>query len=208
MLCGNRPSISGSPAEFRLLLSNNAFLMGVPTLSRATTLYLDIDDTILAQVLPGSGFDLRPCVITQLTVLGGLFDCCWLTSWPWTPADAPESGMCVQTLMRSVYGHRINETFRYARWDHNHPDGKAGFVLSPDQPSNWYWLEDLLPKGERDALDAAGKLDQYIAVEPQGPWGFLDAVNEVFRRTGIHSDELRLAGARPEWFDRSAISRT
>ena len=27
-----------------------------------TTLYIDIDDTIIAQIFPGAGFDLRPCV--------------------------------------------------------------------------------------------------------------------------------------------------
>jgi hypothetical protein len=175
-------------------------------LSRSTTLYLDVDDTILAQVLTGSGFDLRPCVITQLTVLGRLFDCCWLTSWPYSPGAAAENNMCVQTLMRSLYGHLINETFRYADWDRDHPDGKAGFVLRPDQPADWYWLEDLLPQGERQALTAAGKLDRYIPVDPQGPWAFLDAVNELFHHTGIAADEIAHAGARPEWFDRSVLA--
>lgn len=168
------------------------------------TLYLDIDDTIFASVLPGSIFDLRPCVITHLSVLGRLFDCCWLTSWPNLPGPGIE--MCVQTLMRSFYGHRVNETFRYADWDREHPDGKAGFVLRSDQAASWYWLEDLLPKGERDALSASDKLDRYIPVDPQGPWGFLDGVNELFRRTGITADELRSVGARPEWFDRAFIA--
>lgn len=172
---------------------------------RNSTLYVDIDDTIIAQVLPGSGFDLRPCVITHLTVLSRLYDCCWLTSWPYSPAHAPESGMCVQTLMRSLYGHRINETFRYANWDRDHPDGKAGFVLRPDQPRDWYWLEDPIPKGEREALTAAGKLEHYIPVEPEGPWGFLDAVNELFRLTRITNADLQRVGARPEWFDRDLL---
>lgn len=175
-----------------------------PVVTRRTTLYLDVDDTIIAQILPGSGFDLRPCVITHLTVLGRLYDCCWLTSWPDSPTA--ESGMCVQTLMRSLYGHRINETFRYADWDRDHPDGKAGFVLRRDQPADWYWLEDPIPKAERETLAAAGQLDRYISVEPQGPWGFLDAVNDLFRRTGITIDALRNAGARPEWFDRDFLS--
>ena len=43
---------------------------------RKTTLYIDIDDTIIAEVLPGAGRDLRPCVITHLTVLAQLYDCC------------------------------------------------------------------------------------------------------------------------------------
>jgi len=175
-------------------------------LSRSTTLYIDIDDTIIAQILPGSGFDLRPCVITQLTVLGRLYDCCWLTSWPNSPADAPQSVMCVQTLMRSLYAHRINEAFRYAGWDRDHPDGKAGFVLRPDQPKDWYWLEDLIPRGERDILSAAGKLDRYIDVAPEGPWGFLDAVLELFGRTEMTPLDLERVGGRPEWFDSRAIS--
>jgi hypothetical protein len=174
-------------------------------LSRATTVYIDIDDTIIAQVFPGSGFDLRPGVITQLTVLGSLYDCCWLTSWPNSPADAPGSGMCVQTLMRSLYAHCINETFRYAHWDRDHPDGKAGFILQPDQPGDWYWLEDPIPRGERDALAAAGKLGRYLEVDPQGSWGFLNAVHRLFRLTGVTAADLEQVRARPEWFDRSDV---
>jgi hypothetical protein len=173
---------------------------------RKATLYIDIDDTIIAQVLPGSGFDLRPCAITHLSVLGRLFDCCWLTSWPYTPAEAPESGMCVQTLMRSLYGHRINEIFRYAQWDRDHPDGKAGFVLHPDHPQDWYWLEDPIPRGEREALTSAGKIDRYIEVDPQGPLGFLNAVNRLFLLAGLTNDHLERAGARPEWFHSSMMS--
>ena len=176
-------------------------------MSRAITLYIDIDDTIIAQVLPGSGFDLRPCAITHLTVLGRLYDCCWLTSWPYASSGSSAPGMSVQTLMRSLYGHRINETFRYAHWDRDHPDGKAGFVLRDDSPSDWYWLEDQIPRGEEDALAAAGKLDRYIVVEPQGPWAFLDAVNQLFRRTGITPAVLEDVGARPDWFDATSLMR-
>jgi hypothetical protein len=172
---------------------------------RKTTLYIDIDDTIIAEVLPGSGRDLRPCVITHLTVLAHLYDCCWLTSWPYSPADASPSGMCVQTLMRALYGHHINETFRYAKWNHEDPDGKAGFVLHPGEHEDWYWLEDPIPGGEREALASAGKLDRYLPVDPQGAWGFLDAVNELFLRTGITRAALDRIGARPEWFDRTAL---
>ena len=174
---------------------------------RKTPLYIDIDDTIIAEVLPGSGRDLRPCVISHLTVLGQLYDCCWLTSWPYSPAEAGTSGMCVQTLMRTLYAHRINETIRYANWDHEHPDGKAGFVLRPDQPRDWYWLEDPIPGGERDALETSGELDRYIPVDPHGPWGFLDAVNELFVRTEITRAAFDRIGARPEWFDRSVFTR-
>ena len=167
-----------------------------------TTLYLDIDDTLIAQVLPGSGFDLRPCVITHLTVLGRMYDCCWLTSWPYID---PAGGVSVVTLIRSLYGAGIHQTFRYADWDRDHPDGKAGFVLRDDTPEDWYWLEDPLPQGEQAALAAAGKLNRYIPVEPAGAWGFLDSVNELFRRTGKTAADLRHSNARPEWFDLGAL---
>ena len=108
--------------------------------------------------------------------------------------------------MRSIYGHRNNETFRAAGWDHEDSNGKAGFVLRPDQPDDWYWLEDPIPKAELDALEAVGKLDRYIPVDPQGPWGFLDAVNELFRCTGISRPVLERIGARVEWFDKSVLS--
>ena len=178
---------------------------GTNTVHRKTTLYIDIDDTIIAEVLPRSVRDLRPCVITHLTVLAQLYDCCWLTSWPWSPDDAPPGAMCVQTLMRGLYAHRINETFRYADWDRDHPGGKAGFVLDSNQPEDWYWLEDPVPMGERDALTAAGKLDRYIPVYPEGAWGFLDAVNELFLRTGITRADFDRVGAHPEWFNRDAL---
>ena len=174
-------------------------------MQRKTTLYLDIDDTIIAQILPGSGFDLRPCVITQLTVLGRMYDGCWLTSWPYIDPAAPATGVSVATLMRCLYGASINETFRYADWDRDHPDGKAGYVLRDGAPEDWYWLEDPIPKGEEAALAAAGKLNRYIPVEPTGPWGFLDAVNELFHRTGKISADIIQAGGRTEWFDRSAL---
>lgn len=85
------------------------------------------------------------------------------------------------------------------------PHGKAGFVLDSKQPEDWYWLEDPIPAGELGALAAAGKLDRYIPVDPHGPWGFLDAVNELFLRTGIARAAFDRVGARPEWFDRTAL---
>ncbi len=174
-------------------------------MQRKTTLYVDIDDTIIAQVLPGSGFDLRPCAITQLAVLGRMYDCCWLTSWPYIDPAAPGAAVSVATLMHCLYGSRINETFRYADWDRDHPECKAGFVLREDAPEDWYWLEDPILKGEEAALATASKLDRYIPVEPVGAWGFLDAVNELFRRTEKNAADIRSAGGRPEWFDRDAL---
>jgi hypothetical protein len=176
---------------------------------RKTTLYIDIDDTIIAQVLPGSGFDLRPGAMTQLRVLSLMYDCCWLTAWPHFQPMRPESGdacMTVATLMSCLYGTVINERFRYAEWDRDHPDGKAGFVLRESESEDWYWLEDPLFKEEELALAAAGKLDRYICVEPTGQWGFLNAVHELFRRSGKTNVDLQRAGGQPEWFNRDFFS--
>jgi len=176
---------------------------------RKTTLYIDIDDTIIAQVLPGSGFDLRPCVMTQLRVLGRMYDCCWLTMWPHTAPKhlrSREDRMSIVTLMASLYGAEINEAFRCADWDQNHEQGKAEFVLRKDPPKDWYWIEDPLFKYERESLAAAGQLDRYICVEPHGLWGFLDAVNELFRRSGKSANDIKRVGGRPEWFDKAAIA--
>ena len=90
-----------------------------------TTLYIDIDDTIIAKILPGSGRDLRPCVMSQLAVLGRMYDCCWLTVWP--HAEPNRDRTSIVTLMSCSYGSQINETFRYADWDQDHPQGKAEF---------------------------------------------------------------------------------
>ena len=49
-------------------------------------------------------------------------------------------------------------------------------------------------------------MDRYICVEPQGPWGFLDAVNELFRRSGKSASDIKQVGGRPEWFDKVAIA--
>ena len=173
------------------------------------TLYIDIDDTIIAQALPGSGFDLRPGAMTQLRVLSLMYDCCWLTAWPYFQPGRPDAGgkcMTVVTLMSCLYGTFINERFRYAEWDRDHPDGKAGFVLRESEPNEWYWLEDPLFKVEESALAAAGKLDRYICVEPTGQWGFLNALHELFRCSGITNADIQRAGGRPEWFNRDFLA--
>jgi hypothetical protein len=107
--------------------------------------------------------------------------------------------------MRCLYGTNINEQFRYAEWDRDHPEGKAEFVLREDAPKDWYWIEDPLFKYEQEALAAAGMLDRYISVEPRGPWGFLNAVNELFNRSGKSANDIKRVGGRPEWFDQVAI---
>src|ERR1700694_4904904 len=129
-------------------------------MSRRTTLYIDIDDTIIAKILPGAGPDLRPCVMTQLRVLGRMYDCCWLTAWPYISPKhlrSREDRMSIVALMGSLYGSEVNETFRCAEWDRDHENGKAEFVLRDGAPKDWYWIENPLFKVEHDALAAAGK---------------------------------------------------
>ena len=75
---------------------------------------------------------------------------------------------------------------------------QAGFVLREGAPADWYWLENPLFKEEQEELDAAGKLDSYISVEPEGQWGFLDAVNELFRRSAKSANDIQHVNGRPE----------
>ena len=79
-------------------------------------------------------------------------------------------------------------------------------MLRPGAPEDWYWLENPLFKIECDALNSAGKLDRYICVEPTGPWGFLNAVNDLFRRSGKSANDIKRVGGSPEWFDKAAIA--
>jgi hypothetical protein len=114
--------------------------------------------------------------------------------------------MSIVTMMRCLYGTQVNDTFRCAEWDRDHEQGKAEFVLREDAPKDWYWIENPLFKYEYEALVAAGRLDRYICVEPQGPWGFLDAVNDLFRRSGKSASDIKHVGGRPEWFDKVATA--
>lgn len=51
----------------------------LPDLTKRPTVYIDVDETILAVIWEGSGFDLRPNVMTQLRVLKELYNVRWLT---------------------------------------------------------------------------------------------------------------------------------
>ena len=89
--------------------------------------------------------------ITQLTVLSRMYDCCWLTSWPYAEPKRPKSvrdRMSIVTMMTCLYGTDINERFRCAEWDRNHEQGKAEFVLREGAPKDWYWIENPLFKYE------------------------------------------------------------
>jgi hypothetical protein len=160
------------------------------------TLYIDVDDTLIANCCKGSGFDMRPGALTQLRVLSRLFNCVWLTCWPRER---------IFELIRLLYGAKINKDLSYADWGHGHPQRKAGYVLDPKRDQNFWWLEDPLCREEMKALSEAGKLDRYVRVEPFGQWAFLDAVHELFRRTGMGNDDIKRVGGKPEWFDKEAI---
>jgi len=43
-------------------------------------------------------------------------------------------------------------------------------------------------------------------VEPTGPWGFVNDVNELFRRSRKSANNIKRVGGRPEWFDRAEIA--
>ena len=160
------------------------------------TLYVDVDDAIIAKCHHGSGFDLRPGVITQLRVLSRLFNCQWLTCW---------DQRSIFQLIKLLYGGRINSDLTYANWDHGHPWRKAGYVLNEKAPKNWWWIEDPLCSEEIEALKNAGKLYRYIRVEPFGNWAFLDAINELFLRSGVGEDDIKRVGGNPDWFKKEAI---
>lgn len=160
------------------------------------TLYIDVDDTIIANYHKGSGYDMRPGALTQIRVLSKLFNCVWLTCW---------GRERIFELFRLLYGASINKNLKYADWGHGHPQRKAGFVLDPKMPKNWWWLEDPLCREEMKALSDAKMLDRYIRVEPYGQWAFLDAVNELFKRKGITDNDIKKVQGKPEWFQKDAI---
>jgi hypothetical protein len=99
----------------------------------------------------------------------------------------------------------LNRDFQYGDWGHGDAARKATYVLDPSHPQNFWWLEDPLSREEMKALAEAGKLDQYVRVEPYGQWGFLDGVNELFRRKGITDNDIKKVQGKPEWFKKEAI---
>lgn len=163
------------------------------------TLYIDVDDTIIANCHDGSGLDLRPGVLTQLRIASRLFDCVWLTMWPRKD---------IFYLIKSLYGVYVNKNMTYAEWETHppHPWRKAGYVLDPKHDQNFWWLEDPLMPEEIHALRDHDKLDRYVRVEAYGQWAFLDSLNEVFRRAGVDANEIKRVGGKPEWFDKEALA--
>ena len=158
------------------------------------TLYVDVDDTWIAHIADGSGFDLRPNAMTQLRGLTMLYDMQWLTCWPPEP---------LEQLLTRLYAPDVWMYSNYCKWRtriNQAKDGKLIAVL--EGPPNWYWLEDPLYKDDYQELVNAGVQDRYIRVEPHGPWGFLDAIHKLFTLTGVDSKVLAEAGINPNWFER------
>jgi hypothetical protein len=153
-------------------------------------LYIDIDDTLIAQVFEGSGFDLRPNVMTQLKVLSHLFDCRWLTYWP-------AKNVC--ELMRALYGSQLNSDIHWINWKQNDATNKAVTVLAGRK--NFWWLENPLWPEEAGLLAQSGLEHRYIQVAPTGADGFAKGCRTLFVRKGITPNRIRGVGGRIEWFD-------
>lgn len=141
-------------------------------------LFLDIDDTILAECIPGAGMDLRPAALTQIEYLSKLFDCEWLTHW-----DQEDW----ENTVFSLYAGRRLENVEWAHWREVDDVDKAPYVL---EHRDFFWLEDPLSTGDLDELSARNLIDRYIPVEPKGMWGFVRGINNLFTRAGITSAEL------------------
>lgn len=152
-------------------------------------LYIDVDDTLIAEFFKGSGYDLRPGVVTQLAVLGKLFDCMWLTH---------RSQEDLERTFDGLFAERMLKKFGYARWKETDGTGKANYVLG--QTKDFYWLEDPLSTGDMHPIKDAGLSDRYIPVDPKGPWGFTEALFRLFAKASIGEKEIAAAGGKIGWF--------
>lgn len=158
-------------------------------MSKKPLLYIDVDDTLLSTCFLNSGFDLRPGVVTQISILAKIFDCHWLTHWKKVDLD---------DLWTLLYAHRLKNEVTYANWREIDPSNKAVYVLSKDH--NFYWVEDTLSTGKLSKLKEENLLDRYIPVESKGLFGFTRALQELFRRAGIKDQDIKKVGGNPQWF--------
>lgn len=159
-----------------------------------TRLYIDVDDTIIAQSFRGNtgigtGYDMRPGVMTQLSYLARLFDCFWLTHW---------SHDRLHNLLHLVYADRLMSVIQYCHWREVDLSNKVPAVLAG--PTDFYWLEDPLSTGNMTKLSLAGLEDRYIPVESVGPWGFIRAVHILFDKAGITENDIKRVGAHASMF--------
>ncbi len=153
-----------------------------------TKLFLDVDDTLISECFP-IGYDLRPGVITQLTILGKLFDCYWLT-------HRSEEDLIV--TFDGLFANRMMRSFQYANWREVNNKDKAPYVIS--QGKDLFWVEDPLSTGDLTELYDAGLSDRYIEVDPKGLWGFTRALRVLFERAGIDDAQIKKSGGFPSWF--------
>ena len=155
-------------------------------------LFVDIDDTLLADCFGQGIFDLRPGVITQLNVLSRMFDCHWLTHW-----QEEE----VYDLWDLLHANRLVDKIEYANWRMVNKNNKEDYILLVNERySNWYWIEDPLSTGSLEKLKAAGLMDRYIKVDPKGLWGFTRALNVLFDKAYIKEADIVKAGGKRRWF--------
>lgn len=162
----------------------------IDTEESKTILYIDVDDTILADCFGNDQMNLRPGVVTQISVLSRLFDCKWLTHW---------SSEDLREMWFLLFASRLEHNIGYANWRTVSKTDKASYVLS--QSSNFYWLEDPLSTGDLSELEAAGLMDRYIPVNPKGLWSFTRSLRTLFDRAGISEADLKKVGAKPAWFN-------
>jgi hypothetical protein len=167
----------------------------LPDLSKRPTVFIDVDDTIIARIWDDSGFDLRPNVMTQLRVLKELYNVRWLTCW------GPEP---LKKLIDNLYGQDIWRDTEYCAWMTRLSSGKNEKVDAVlEGPEDWYWLEDPLYGDDLLRLREAGLEHRYIRVEPRGQWGFADACKKLFALTNVDAKRLIDVGAKMEWFEHS-----
>jgi hypothetical protein len=145
-----------------------------------TKLYIDIDDTILADCYADQGMDFRPAVLTQVEYLSRMFDTYWLTHWSEHDLD---------TVFRLIYSEVRLRGVKFAHWRDVNPIDKAPYVLA--NGLDFYWLEDPLSTGDLDELASKGVADRYIPVAPSGMWGFTRAINQLFTKADITSADLK-----------------
>jgi hypothetical protein len=152
-----------------------------------TILYIDVDDTLISNCT-GYTYDLRPGVVTQISLLTKLFQCKWLTHW---------NKKALAEMWDLLYAYQLRD-IDYADWKNINRIDKAVYVIERDQP--FWWLEDPLSTGNLKELKAANLFDRYIPVEPKGLWGFTRALQELFRRAGITDKQIKDIGGKPQWF--------
>lgn len=152
------------------------------------TLYIDLDDTILAQCL-GKGYDLRPGVLTQIDILSRMFSCYWLTHWQERE---------LRELLYILYAGSRLRGIQYLNWRRNNTTNKAVTVVLG--PKDFYWLEDPLSTGDLKVLSERGVMDRYISVDPNGLWGFTRALRILFDKANITDKDIISSGGNPAWF--------